>query len=398
MSRHAKERGQVLPLVAISLAGLMGFAGISVDVGYAEYQQRQQQSATDAAAVGGAQTLVYNGCGNSTAATTAAQSDASRNGYTNGNGKVVVTTTLGSSLTSGPFKGNTCAVQVQVTAPHPTFFGALFGFNKPGTETTQAVAVLAAVNPAPDFDGPNPAGPPSNFTGPITATGPIQVGTFTSTNTTITAPSIGYSGQPPSTKNTSFPQGSPAPMVPPVNPCPEIAGCASLSNNPPSTSNCPSLKIQSDQTVNPGCYSGITVTSGCMANVTLSPGLYAFTGTADFTNAQSVTGSGVTFYQANGALNLSNIATTLSPPTSGTYSNILYYQVPGDTTGPNFDLANTSSRLGGLIYAPGATLTYSGSAGSYVLLVANAFNITGRSTFASPDAGQSILQQAVLAQ
>jgi hypothetical protein len=187
-------------------------------------------------------------------------------------------------------------------------------------------------------------------------------------------------------------------MEPPVNPCPEISGCAYLNNNPPSTSGCKALVVPSDTTINPGCYTGITVNQGCMANVTLNPGVYVFTGTADFTNAQSVSGSGVTLYQTNGALNLNNITATLSPPSSGNYSQVLYYQIPSDTTGPTFNLGTTSSRVAGLIYAPGATLTYSGSAGNYVLLVANAFNIPSSTNLPAPDTNQVLLKQAVLAQ
>ena len=45
-ARH-RERGQVLPLIALCLAVLMGFAGVAVDVGYWEYQQREQQNAAE---------------------------------------------------------------------------------------------------------------------------------------------------------------------------------------------------------------------------------------------------------------------------------------------------------------------------------------------------------------
>ena len=201
MIRHNKEAGQVLPLVAISLAALMGFAGISVDVGYAEYQQREQQSAADAAALGGAQVLVSQ-CGNATAADAAAIADAAKNGFTNGTNGVTVTAQLGSQLTSGPFAGNTCAVQVQVTAPHPTWFGALFGFK--GNVTTQAVAIT------PTTDGPGGIPPgqgsqpciqgasttaSSTFSANVTCPPGSSIylpGSTTFGSGTITSPVIGY--------------------------------------------------------------------------------------------------------------------------------------------------------------------------------------------------------------
>ena len=40
------QRGAVLPLVAICLAVLMGFAGMAIDVGFLEYKEQVQQAAT----------------------------------------------------------------------------------------------------------------------------------------------------------------------------------------------------------------------------------------------------------------------------------------------------------------------------------------------------------------
>ena len=40
MQRGIGQRGAVLPLIAICLAVLMGFAALAIDVGYLEYQQQ----------------------------------------------------------------------------------------------------------------------------------------------------------------------------------------------------------------------------------------------------------------------------------------------------------------------------------------------------------------------
>ncbi|MEO6834349.1 MAG: pilus assembly protein TadG-related protein, partial [Candidatus Tumulicola sp.] len=128
MSRRTGERGQVLPLVAICLAVLLGFAGLAVDVGYLQYEQRQQQSAADAGALGGAEQLLADGAGCLTAATdwsTAAKGDTARNGFTDGAGGVTVS--VAHPVPTGPFTGDPCAVQVTVFSPHPTFFSKLFG-------------------------------------------------------------------------------------------------------------------------------------------------------------------------------------------------------------------------------------------------------------------------------
>ena len=57
MRQARRDRGQILPIVAVALVGLLGICAFSIDVGYAYYAKRQLQSATDAAALAGAQDL-----------------------------------------------------------------------------------------------------------------------------------------------------------------------------------------------------------------------------------------------------------------------------------------------------------------------------------------------------
>jgi hypothetical protein len=57
MRAARRERAQVLPLIMLGLVALLGIAAFSIDVGYAYYAKRQLQSATDAAALAGAQDL-----------------------------------------------------------------------------------------------------------------------------------------------------------------------------------------------------------------------------------------------------------------------------------------------------------------------------------------------------
>ncbi len=57
MRRARGERGQILAVVVLALVCLLGIAAFAIDVGYAYYAKRQLQSATDAAALAGAQDL-----------------------------------------------------------------------------------------------------------------------------------------------------------------------------------------------------------------------------------------------------------------------------------------------------------------------------------------------------
>src|SRR5271170_2130390 len=104
MLRRTGQRGQIIPLVAVTLTALMGFSGMAVDNGYWQYTQRQQQNAADSAAIGGAQALAVAGCGSQSAAQTAAYNDATSNGFTTGG---TTTVTAANPPTSGAYAGNT---------------------------------------------------------------------------------------------------------------------------------------------------------------------------------------------------------------------------------------------------------------------------------------------------
>jgi len=57
MRQARAQRGQILPIVALALVGLLGVSAFSIDVGYAYFAKRQLQSAVDSAALAGAQDL-----------------------------------------------------------------------------------------------------------------------------------------------------------------------------------------------------------------------------------------------------------------------------------------------------------------------------------------------------
>ena len=395
--RHA-QRGQVLPLVAICLAVLMGFAGIAVDVGYWEYQQRQQQSATDAAAVGGAQQLLYAGCPNSAAATTAGQKDASESGFANG-GKITVA--IGNPSTIGTYAGQSCAVSAQITNTGvPTWFSRVFGRTSANTGiTTQAVATLTANDNGciyllsgtseSTINGDNIQAPNCGI---------LINDTAIFNGSTVNAYSIGYAGGAPVENGANFPKGAPQTMLPVADPCPEIAGCAYLAANPPSTSSCPAKTVNGGSaTLMQGCYGNLVLNG---ASVTLDPGTYVFNGSTLF-NGSTITGSGVTIYvTANGTPpDFNGNTVNLSPPTSGNENGVLYYQVPSNTAAPTFN--GSSGSLAGLIYAPGAlNAVFNGTSGSYLVLVfgSTIFNGASAYDFAGPPTGGSLIRTAVLVQ
>src|SRR5258706_14192613 len=83
-----KRRGAMLPLVALTMLGLMFLLTLAVDGSVLQRQKRVAQMAADAAAQAGAIEILRNRS-ESTIAT--ARSEATRNGFTAGTGGMAVT-------------------------------------------------------------------------------------------------------------------------------------------------------------------------------------------------------------------------------------------------------------------------------------------------------------------
>jgi uncharacterized membrane protein len=77
------QRGQMIVLVVIGLAVLVAMVGLANDIGYAWRARVKMQSAADAAAIAGSDALFMGG---GVSPSTAAQSVATQNGFTNGSG------------------------------------------------------------------------------------------------------------------------------------------------------------------------------------------------------------------------------------------------------------------------------------------------------------------------
>jgi hypothetical protein len=354
----------------------MGFAGLAVDLGYIQYEQRQQQSAADAAAIAGAQALITNdACPDGSAATTAAQNDAAANGFTNDVDGVTVTAT---TPPSGPFSGDNCAVLATVTATHPTWFSKLLGFG--GTVSTSAIGAVVS-NAAGSgclylLDGGMSA---AGITVDTPKCGVLINGDVSMAGGTIDAQYFGYSGTL-SEAGTDFTEAAATQMLPVANPCSEISGCNYLTNNPPATTPCNGMESWAggSQTLTPGCYAGI---SAAGVAITLDPGLYVFTGSVSDAGG-SITGSGVTIYQESGGFSSAGPTDSLTACgtscTNGAVDGVLYFQPPSNTTGSSF--AGTTATYSGLIYAPTASVSAAGGSDGYVVWVVGSMSIAG-STF-----------------
>jgi hypothetical protein len=414
------QRGQILPLVAFSALVLVGVAGLAVDVGYHQYQQRMQQTATDAAAIAGAkESLMGHG-------PAAAKQDARVNGFADNTGGScpanpsvgTVCIYAGAPQSGDAFNGVSGAFEVDITVYHPTFFEKVFNINKVPV-TTKAVAVLInqpshnclyVLNGGANFNGQTGGGTVNAHNCGLAFNGPANFHAAT-----VDAEAIDCADGVSTCSGGTYLQATPQPAAPASDPCSSISYCAYLANSPPPCTTPVNVKFTSGPAIlTPGCYGNINVSNA--SKITFGCGLYVITGTlnADNTNGSSNNNppppaipitqdcgtagpGGTTFYlSGSGQLKFINDVVQLSAPTSGDYNewnsgageqNVLVYQDPSDTQTLNFQSANSNcglascdSYFSGMIYAPSATLNYnqfSSTSTGAVLIVSGALNANG---------------------
>ena len=123
--------GQILVIFALSLVVLIGMTGLALDGGSAFSQRRDQQTATDLAALAGANDYLINN--NEPQAIAAAQAIAASNGFTDGLDGTVVTVNVDTS--------NGVGVTVGIDKPHRNSFLAILGMATwPVTTEAEALA------------------------------------------------------------------------------------------------------------------------------------------------------------------------------------------------------------------------------------------------------------------
>jgi hypothetical protein len=394
-----KQRGAVVSFVAIALAVIMGFAGIALDVGYLEYQQDNQQAATDAAAMGGAQEAATDNCNNASDAVSAAVADAALNGYSS----TYVQAT--SPPSTGPYANNACAVAVTITKTKAVAFSKLFGMT--GKESTQAVGVASVSSGSSgciwllDFNQADQTNfSNSNIQVPTCA---IYINAFANfSNSTINAGYIGWANGTNNTSGASFTKATPAPMQPVSDPCPSFAGCEWLTNNgpTPSQSGCSGSINQSGGNV------GSAGTVSCYSNFALS-GVATVCGIIEVTGSQlhlqnstlTSCSSGVTFAMASSVndVNFSSATLTLAAPLTGNTAGVVFWRNSNQSNSVNY--STCTCKLTGLLYYPATQVNYSSNNGAYALMVFGEMNISTSSfSVGTPAPGYGSGTGATLAQ
>lgn len=392
--RRKGEAGQSILLVAAALVLLMGFMGLAIDMGVLRYEKRLQQTAADAAALAGASDLDQ---GN---VTSAAQDAAAANGFADTGGGNVAACGSGAAIgtvcvqagapISGPHTGNGAYVEVLVAAVHATYFVRILGINQESI-TARAVATNASGGPSSNGClytlGPPPASIEDLGGGAVLdapTCGIEDDGNYVG-GLTVNAETFGVSGRVSGGGRVSCTTSGPCPssgmpavgdplstLPPPTQPGPS-ASC-------PRRATC-NVTTTGRTTLQPGTYSSLTI--GRNSTVTLDPGIYFIYGAGglQLDGGGSVTGNDVMFYFTGSAtINALGPGNTLdsidlTPPASGVYAGVSFYQDPNDTANPTLG-GNQGSQFGGIAYFPSAEPTFYGHATAGVV-IAKALALNG---------------------
>jgi hypothetical protein len=397
----------MIPLFAVVLPVIILFCGISLDVGLLEYKRLQMQNAADAGAVGGELEWERN-TGNQL---TAAQSDASVDGFTNGSNGVTVTAVQ--APTSGTYSGFNDALQVTVTKSVSTIFMSTLNGGTQSVSAT-AVSIFPPCGVFTGLSGLTTITVNANLSN-VVATCPLYINANLASNvgskiTAVAENVTGTAGQSGGLLGTTTvtPRYGAATMTDPL---------ASVTS--PSFSACNHTNysaLLTVATINPGTYcGGLTITT---STVTFNPGLYIITGGAHWTGA-TVKGTGVTLFftkgggSSYGQLLISTLSTiTLSAPTDSTNGGIPGILVFGDrnwvaTAAQDFQCGASSITGDGIWYTTNTGLLFNAcpiSGTNYLAFDTDNLSTLGfpgvtlSSNFSNLSGGNPLRNQAVLVQ
>jgi hypothetical protein len=341
INQGARRRGTVAVIVAVCLTLLLTVVAVALDGGLLLEDRRRVQAAADAAALAAANDLyinypTYKGVDSTGTAAKAAQTLAAANGFTNGDGNNTVVVNI--PPLSGKFVGQAGYAEVIITHNQPRFFSSVIGS---GLIPVKARAVARGMW-TPFNNGIivlDPVGSQSleaNGNGNVTVVGSsIIVDSNSSTAaaavgnaiiadpskpTYITGKNPGYSGTIKDTIYTGVPR-TPDPL-------------AYLPAPKPSTMIIQAVPSPVNGVIDlqPGVYPGGLSFAG-LSSVNMAPGIYYMQGGGfSFTGQANLTGTGVMIYSEGGLTVAGNGVVNLTPPTTGIYTGMSYFQAHGDAS------------------------------------------------------------------
>jgi Flp pilus assembly protein TadG len=387
MRDRDNERGQALILVALSMAVLMGFMALAIDVGLLFRAKRNLQIAADSAATAAALNYLYYGSVGT--AKTAAINAAAANGVT------ITDNDIHTPPSSGPNSGTTAGAYFEVLPNQPTgtTFMGVISHTSSVTVGARAVAGTPAASKACIWIG-NPTGKDVfHLQGNTTVTaagcgiyvnssasGGLQV---TGGSTSVTAAYFdvvgNYSGKntpPTNPVPNSPPQSNPLGSIPGPNPATDCTGgnTVTVANVTASTSISAINGITCFSSANVNLSAGITLPGGVV---------YVFENGVNIGGTMTLgsSTSGVTLDIYSGTFSQGNSNLSIFAPTSGTYNGIAIMQPASNATTLQVQFGSGNETLDGMIYAPGAEVYLQDNGGGVTAtgVIADTMNIKSSS-------------------
>ena len=392
MNRHLRHSsGQIAILLALSIVVLMAFGALAMDVGYFQSDRRRMQSAADSAAIAGEREIV---AGDGFSVTSAAQTDAGLNGFTNGTASVSVQ--VNNPPSSGSYSGDSSAVEVIISRPEPTRLLRVLGIDTVNV-SARAVAIekgapdcIYALDSS-DEDAVVFVGASLFYSncGIIDDSNSSEAMSFEIVSL-IKAASFGVVGNVGSFLISLVSPNPVTGIAPAPDPFahrsqPALGACDHINYQ---------LPLLGNATINPGVYcGGITSPLASVGTLTLNPGLYVIdgggvqiTGAAIIKNNTSGGdgNGGVTFFITGDStypyrgVNLTGATINLlNAPTSGPYESMLFMQDRSisssvASSNPNTIIGASLAKYEGVLYFPTSSLIYAGAnLAAYTIIVAN---------------------------
>ena len=378
------HRGQIVPLVAVMMLGLVAVAGLVMDGGRMYWIKQRAQSAADAGATGGAFEIQRGNTDLSAEVRPAALNDVSLNGFHDTNSTIAVN----NPPVSGPNAGDSAFVEVIVQQPVEMTFSRVFRREAPTVVARSVAGVVRhgdacvltlnrTARAALRLSG-NPrlqagCGLMTNSAHPWA----FEVDGHATLDATWAGTSGGYRENGASGSVTPEPVTAVPPMLDPFAnlPTPNYSGWPEGSFD----KNTGRVTCPGGQCV----FSSRLKVSNSHAPVVFDPGTYVLLDGMQINSNGDVTASNVTFYTSGhqGVLISGSGTHVFTAPSSGAYEGILFF---GDRsqTGVNNNLGRGTPSVSfrGVIYFPTQHVDFGGNfAGSdpWGYLIADTLDFSG---------------------
>jgi hypothetical protein len=365
--RSEMRRGTVVVLVALCLVGIVGVVAIALDGGFMLDKRRFAQATADAAALAAAVDLYQNfpkNSGNDVLKTAyqSALTTAAAMGFANDGTNSVVTVNI--PPLSGSFSGQSGYAEVIVQWNYSPSFGNIF---TSGSIPVKARAV-AAGKWAPFNNGIivlHPTAPSALNANGNGTTSVKNANIIVDSNNATAATTVGNSYVADPGKVVAITGSKPgyngnfvATMLTGQQPTPDPL--AYLPAPDPSTMPIRSQPTGQTVSLDPGRYVGGLSFAG-QQTVTMAPGIYYMDGGSfSFQGQGNLTANGVMIYSTAGLNITGQGSITISPPTTGIYAGISYFQSRTSTT-TSLIAGNGLSNITGTVYVPDALVQLQGN-------------------------------------